>query len=269
MLTSRTKLRNLLDSRQAAGGLFLSIPAPAIVDVAAVAGFDFILVDLEHTLIDGRELEFLLAAADRSGISTLVRVPDARSDRILQVLDAGAAGIVVPRCSNARDAKAAVSRARYAPLGSRGLNAGRLGRFGDCDLVKLLANLNRDTLTIAMIEDQAGLEAVDEIARVEGIDGILLGAADYSQSIGLPWQTTAPEVAEAEAKVAAAARTASKHLFAIPRRDEDIGRQIAQGALGIIAGNDRGILRQALTRSDRNWRNIQALQPHFSTEVSQ
>jgi 2-keto-3-deoxy-L-rhamnonate aldolase RhmA len=268
-MTARAKLRNLLDRKQAAGGLFLSIPAPAIVDVAAVAGFDFILVDLEHTLIDGRELEFLLAAADRSGISILVRVPDSRSDRILQVLDAGAAGIVVPRCSGGDDARAAVSRARYAPLGSRGLNAGRLGRFGDCDLVELIANLNRETLIIAMIEDQAGLEAVDEIAKVEGIDGILLGAADYSQSIGLPWQTTAPEVVDAEAKVAAALGCANKHFFAIPRRDEDIERQLAHGALGIIAANDRGILRQALTRSDQNWRHIQALRPHFSTEVSQ
>jgi 2-keto-3-deoxy-L-rhamnonate aldolase RhmA len=268
-MTARTRLRNLLDRNQAAGGLFLSIPAPTIVDVAAVAGFDFILVDLEHTLIDGRELEFLLAAADRSGISTLVRVPDARSDRILQVLDAGAAGIVVPRCTSAVDAESAVSRARYAPLGSRGLNAGRLGRFGDCDLVELIANLNRDTLIIAMIEDRAGLEAVNEIAKVEGIDGLLLGASDYSQAIGLPWRTTAPEVIDAEERVAATALSAGKHFFAIPRRDEDIERQIAKGASGIIAANDRGLLRQALTRSDQNWRNIQALRPNFAKEILQ
>jgi len=256
MLIGRTRLRNLLDEGQLAGGLFVSIPAPTIVDVAAVAGFDFVIIDLEHTLIDGRELEFLLAAADRSGMSALVRVPDARSDRILQVLDAGAAGIVVPRCASIGDAKAAVSRARYAPLGSRGLNAGRIGRFGDCDLVEFIARLDHETLIVAMIEDRAGLDAVHDIASIEGIDGVLLGAADYSQSIHLPWQTMSSEVIEAETKVAAAVETAGKHLFAIPRRDEDIKRQIAHGARGIIAANDRGILRQALTRSDRNWRDI-------------
>ncbi|WP_236775275.1 HpcH/HpaI aldolase family protein [Agrobacterium tumefaciens] len=269
MLSARTRLRNLLDRGEAAGGLFLSIPAPTIVEVAAVAGFDFVLIDLEHTLIDGREFECLLAAADRSGISALVRVPDARSDRILQVLDAGAAGIVVPRCSSAEDAKAAVSRARYAPLGSRGLNAGRLGRFGDCDLVEFISRLDRETLIVAMIEDRSGLDAVDDIAQTEGIDAVLLGAADYSQSIGLPWQTTCPEVIDAEAKVAIAVGAAGKQLFVIPRRDEDIERHVAQGALGIIGANDRGILRQALTRCDRNWRSRWPSQPQISKEIVQ
>lgn len=269
MTAARVKLKNMLDHKQAAGGLFLSVPAPEIVDVAAVAGFDFVLIDLEHTLIDGRELEFLIAAADRSGISALVRVSDAYSERILQVLDAGAAGIVVPRCSNKETAQAAVSRARYAPLGSRGLNAGRLGRFGDCDLVEFITKLNRDTLVIAMIEDQAGLEAVDQIAEVDGIDGILLGAADYSQSIGQPWQTTAPEVMDAEARIAAAVKSAGKHLFTIPRRDEDIAHQLALGALGIIAANDRGMLRQALTQANRKWRDIQISQAPSGKETSQ
>lgn len=267
-MNARTRLNGLLKQRKPAGGLFLSIPAPTIVDIAAVAGFDFVLIDLEHTLIDGQDLEFLLAAADRCGISALVRVPSSSSERILQVLDAGAAGIVVPRCSSVEDARQAVARARYAPLGLRGLNAGRLGRFGDRDLVELVANLNSETLVIAMVEDQAGLEVVHDIAGVEGIDGILLGAADYSQSIGLPWQTTAPPVIDAEASVAAAARSAEKYLFAIPRRNEDIERQLDQGALGIIAANDRGILRQALTQANGNWRNIHALQSKPSPEDS-
>jgi 4-hydroxy-2-oxoheptanedioate aldolase len=259
-MDSRTKLHGLLKQQKPAGGLFLSIPAPAIVEIAAVAGYDFVLIDLEHTLTGGREIEALLAAADRSGVSALVRVPDARSERILQVLDAGAAGVVIPRCSHVGDAREAVSRARYAPRGSRGLNAGRLGRFGDCDLMALIEKLDTETLVIVMIEDQAGLQAADEIAKVEGVDGLLMGAADYSQSIGIPWQTVAPAVINAETQVALAARSNGKHFFTIPRRDEDIERQISQGALGIIAANDRGILRQALTRSDRNWRDIQALQ---------
>jgi staphyloferrin B biosynthesis citrate synthase len=259
-MESRTRLHRLLKQQKPAGGLFLSISAPTIIEIAAVAGYDFMLIDLEHTLIGGQEIEALLAAADRSGVSALVRVPDARSERILQVLDAGAAGVVIPRCSHVDDAREAVSRARYAPLGSRGLNAGRLGRFGDCDLVALIEKLNTETLVIVMIEDKAGLHAVDEIAKVEGVSGLLVGAADYSQSIGMPWKTVAPAVIDAEEQVARAATSNGKHFFSIPRRDEDIERQISQGALGIIAANDRGILRQALTRSDQNWRNIHELQ---------
>ncbi|MDJ0450665.1 aldolase/citrate lyase family protein [Methylocystis sp. JR02] len=255
-MTARLRLRGLLDQGRPAGGLFLSLPAPQIVEIAAVAGFDFVLIDLEHTLIGGRELEELIAAADRSGISALVRVADARSERILPVLDAGAAGIVVARVSSLEDAREAIRRARYAPLGNRGLNAGRLGRFGDCDLPALLRQLDRETLLIALIEDAVGLAAAEEIASLPGLDGLLLGAADYSQSIGAPWQTTAESVRAADRQLAAIARRTGRYFFAIPRRDEDVVDHLRDGALGIIAGNDRGVLRQALSSKDRLWREI-------------
>lgn len=255
-MTARLRLRRLLDQGQPAGGLFLSLSAPGIMEIAGVAGFDFVLIDLEHTLIGGRELEELIAAADRSGLSALVRVPEARSERILQVLDAGAAGVVVSRVSNVEDAKEAIRRARYAPLGERGLNAGRLGRFGDCDLPALLEQLNRETLVIALVEDPDGLAAAEAIAALPGLDGVLFGAADYSQSVGLPWQTTAEPVLEAGRQLASIARQTGAYLFAIPRRDEDIGDLIGAGALGIIAANDRGVLRQALSAKDHVWREI-------------
>ncbi|MCQ4189573.1 HpcH/HpaI aldolase family protein [Methylocystis suflitae] len=259
-MIARLRLRRLLDQGQPAGGLFLSLSAPGIIEIAGVAGFDFVLIDLEHTLIGGRELEELIAAADRSGLSALVRVPEARSERILQVLDAGAAGVVVSRVSNVEDAKEAIRRARYAPLGERGLNAGRLGRFGDCDLPVLLQQLNRETLVVALIEDPNGLAAAEMIASLPGLDGLILGAADYSQSIGLPWQTTAEPVLEANRRLAAIARETGRYFFAIPRRDEDIGDLIRDGALGLIATNDRGLLRQALSAKNHLWREIQRAQ---------
>ncbi|SFH15528.1 aldolase/citrate lyase family protein [Methylobacterium gossipiicola] len=123
---------------------------------AGIAGFDFVLIDLEHTLIHGIALEQLLAAADRAGLSALVRVPEARSDRILPCLDAGAAGIVIPRVGSVADAEAAVVRARHAPRGRRGVNAGPLGRYGEADLPALPARLDAETLVIAMIEDPNG-----------------------------------------------------------------------------------------------------------------
>ncbi|CAO4178452.1 HpcH/HpaI aldolase family protein [Methylorubrum populi] len=259
-MTARLRLRSLLDGGRMAGGLFVSIPAPEIVEIAAVAGFDFVLIDLEHTLIDGQALEHLLAAADRAGLSALVRVSGACSERILQCLDAGAAGIVVPRVSSLAEAEQAVRRARYAPRGIRGLNAGRLGRYGESDLPALAARLDRETLVVAMIEDEAGLGAATTIARLDGIGGLLFGAADYSQSIGLPWQTSAPEVVAAGSVVARACREAGIHCFAIPRADEDLPRLLDEGARGLLAANDRGLLRRALTATDRTWRRIAGVQ---------
>ncbi|GEO99314.1 HpcH/HpaI aldolase family protein [Methylobacterium haplocladii] len=253
-MSARLRLKTLLDRGRPAGGLFVSIPASEIVEIAAVAGFDFVLIDLEHTLIDGGALERLLAAADRAGVSALVRVPNAASERILQSLDAGAAGIVVPRVESPEQAEETVRNARYAPRGIRGLNAGRLGRFGDCDLPDLVARLDRETLVIAMIETPAGLDAAERIARLDGIDGLLFGAADYSQAIGLPWQTGAEAVTAAGTALARICRQAGILNFAFARSEADTPKILDEGTLGVIAANDRGLLRRALTESDRGWR---------------
>lgn len=255
-MSARLRLRRRLDAGRPSGGLFVSIPAPEIVEIAAVAGFDFVLVDLEHTLIDGAGLEQMIAAADRAGISALVRVPGPGSERILQSLDAGAAGIVVPRVTSEAEAAEAVRRARYAPRGIRGLNAGRLGRYGDCDLPALPARLDAETLVVAMIEDAAGLAAAPDIAGLDGIDGLLFGAADYSQAIGLPWQTGAPAVLAAGAAVARACREAGIHAFAIARSEADLPRLRDEGVAGLLVANDRGLLRRALSEADRAWRTL-------------
>lgn len=253
-MSARLRLRQRLNAGRPAGGLFLSIPAPEIVEIAGVSGFDFVLIDLEHTLIDGAALEALLAAADRAGLSALVRVPGAGSERILPCLDAGAAGIVVPRVETPNQAEQAARAARYAPRGTRGLNAGRLGRFGDCDLPDLVARLDRETLVIAMIETPTGLDAAEAIAGIDGVDGLLFGAADYSQAIGLPWQTGAPAVVEAGTALARICRRTGRLNFAFARSDADIPRLLDEGTLGLLAGNDRGLLRRILTQTDRGWR---------------
>ncbi|ACL61697.1 HpcH/HpaI aldolase family protein [Methylobacterium nodulans] len=253
-MSARLRLKTRLDAGCPAGGLFISLAAPEIVEIAAIAGFDFVLIDLEHTLLDGAAVEQLLAAAERTGLSALVRVPDARSERILQCLDAGAAGIVVPRVSSPADAEEAVRRVRYAPRGIRGLNAGRLGRYGDCELRDLVTRLDGETLLVAMIEDEDGVRMAAEIARLDGVDGLLFGAADFSQAIGLPWQTNAPAVVAAGSAVTRVCREAGIHAFAIPRANGDVSRLLDEGALGIIAANDRGLLRRALTETDRAWR---------------
>ncbi|MCJ2043048.1 aldolase/citrate lyase family protein [Methylobacterium sp. J-078] len=260
-MSARLRLRRCLDAGRPASGLFVSIPAPEIVEIAAVAGFDFVLVDLEHTLIDGAALEHLLAAADRAGLSALMRVPDARSERILPCLDAGAAGIVVPRVGCVADAEAAITRARHAPRGRRGVNAGRLGRYGDCDLPGLPARLDRETLVIAMIEDPPGLAEAGAIARLDGIDGLLLGAADYAQAFGLPWQTRAPAVMAAGTELAEQCRAAGIHAFAIARDASDLTRLRAEGHLGLVLANDRGLLRRALTETHRAWRETEPSAP--------
>jgi len=225
-------------------GLFCSTPAPLIVELIAAAGFDFVVIDLEHTLIDGSTLNSMLLAARASGIAPLVRV--AASHQIVQVLDAGAQGVVIPRVRSAHDARLAVHAARHAPLGHRGLNSTPASGFGRDDLEQAVLRAAADTLVVAMIEDREGLDSLDAIASVEGVDALLGGAADLSQDFGLPWQTGHADVRAALARIEAVARLHGKAFCALPRNADEIAAIHRSGVRLLIAGDDRGIARRAM-----------------------
>ncbi|MDO3521685.1 HpcH/HpaI aldolase family protein [Ralstonia pseudosolanacearum] len=248
--------------RQAEGrplvGLFCSTPAPLMVELIAAAGYDFVVIDLEHTLLDGAALTAMLLAARAGGMAALVRV--AAPLQIVQVLDAGAQGVVIPRVRSVEEAREAVAAAHHAPLGRRGLNATCASRFGRDDLARTVARAAADTLVVAMIEDRAGLDALDAIAAVDGVDVLLGGAADLSQDLGMPWQTGHADVRAAIARVAAAARRHGKVFCALPRHPDDIADMHRTGVRLAIAGDDRGIARRAMAAQ------LQALLPDLEHE---
>ncbi|PCE33085.1 HpcH/HpaI aldolase family protein [Burkholderia ubonensis] len=225
-------------------GLFCSTPAPLTVELIAAAGYDFVVIDLEHTLIDGATLGAMLLAARASGAAPLVRV--AALHQIVPVLDAGAQGVVIPRVRSAHDAREAVRFAHYAPLGQRGLNATGASGFGRDDLALALQRAAADTLVVAMIEDRDGLDALDEIASVDGVDVLLGGAADLSQDFGVPWQTGHADVRDALARIEAAARAHGKTFCALPRNADEIAAMHRAGVRLAIGGDDRGIARRAM-----------------------
>jgi 4-hydroxy-2-oxoheptanedioate aldolase len=225
-------------------GLFCSTPAPLMVELIGAAGFDFVVIDLEHTLIDGSTLNAMLLAARASSIAPLVRV--AMPHQIVQVLDAGAQGVVIPRVRSENDARIAVQAARHAPLGHRGLNSTPASGFGRDDLAQAILRAEADTLIVVMIEDREGLDSLDAIAAVEGVDVLLGGAADLSQDFGLPWQTGHAEVRAALARIGTVARRHGKTFCALPRNADEIAAIHRSGVRLLIAGDDRGIARRAM-----------------------
>ncbi|HWN66981.1 MAG TPA: aldolase/citrate lyase family protein, partial [Haliangium sp.] len=150
-------------------GIFCCLPLPQVIELIAGAGYDFVIIDNEHTLINPETLENMLRAADASDIPALVRVPGSAGAEIARVLDAGAAGVVLPRVRSREQAAAAVRLCRYAPDGDRGLAAGRAAAYGNTDLPALLARANQDVLVVPMIEDREGVDAIDEIASLPGV----------------------------------------------------------------------------------------------------
>ncbi|AQV93889.1 siderophore biosynthesis protein SbnG [Cupriavidus necator] len=229
-------------------GLFCSTPAALTVELIAAAGYDFVVIDLEHTLIDGAQLNAMLLAARASNIAALVRV--GAPHQVAPALDAGAEGIVFPRIGSVTQAQQAARLCHYAQHpqlpGERGLNATCHSAFGRDDLAAATAAASADTLVVAMIEDGAALNALDDIAAEPGIDVLLEGAADLSQALGVPWQTRHPLVQDAVARIAAAAGRHGKHFCALPRTPEDATQWRRQGAHMQVLGDDRGIARRAM-----------------------
>jgi 4-hydroxy-2-oxoheptanedioate aldolase len=190
-------------------GLIVKMPSPAIVELAGYAGFDFVVIDTEHGTADNSELEHHLRAADSAGISVLVRIGSNDPLPILRVLDAGAAGVIVPHVSSANDAQAAARAAHYPPAGTRGLAVStRAGRHGTAQLQQHLAEAAAKTIVVAQAEDKDAVKHSAEIAATAGVNAVWIGPSDLSLSLGLPGQLDHPEVLTAIDQIAANVITA-------------------------------------------------------------
>lgn len=241
---------NQLKRKLAAGtpvyGLIASIPSPVSVELIAEAGFDFVIIDTEHVLINPETVENMIRVAESYALTPLVRVADANPKTMLRLLDGGAQGIVLPMVEQADQVRAAVHACHYHPQGERSLNSGRPGAFGKHSLAEYVALANREIMLVAMIESAEGVRQAEAIAGVAGLDMILEGAADLSQSLGMPWQTAAPPVQTALAEVRRAVDAHGVTYCAIPRQHDDHARWREQGVHAFVLGDERGIAFRAL-----------------------
>lgn len=186
-------------------GLFIGIPSPALVELAAASGYDFVIIDAEHGAIGVESAEHMIRAAQAFGIEPIVRVPQNERGVIQPYLDAGAGGIQVPMIGTRADAERAVALARYAPAGSRGLAGNRGARYGQIGQ-RYTAESNERTMVILQIETAQAVPEAAAIASVDGVDAVFIGPSDLSQSLGRAGDYAAPEVQDAIAQIAGKAR---------------------------------------------------------------
>ncbi|WP_447985994.1 HpcH/HpaI aldolase family protein [Nitrospira sp. Nam74] len=239
-------LKRAIRNRQPLLGLFCSTPSPIAVELIAHAGFDFAVIDTEHSLLNPETLEHMVRAAHAASLSVLVRVEGVSPAAIGRVLDAGASGILVPRVRGVGETRTVVRAALYAPQGERGLNAGRSASFGATSLTKYVERANDETVVGVMIEDQEGLANVDEVLAVSGLDFVMEGAADLSQSLGVSWQTRHPVVVQAVTSLQATAATRHVPFCAVPRVLEDFAKWWDLGVRLFVLGDERGVALRAL-----------------------
>ncbi len=193
------------------------------------AGADFVLYDLEHSGFGIDRLRDLLPATNATGVVPLVRVPDAVYDSISRALDLGALGIMIPACESVAEAQFLVDSARFPPQGKRGFGLLYQDVWEPGGLTDTLAKSNAETLLIVQIETAAGLEAVEQIAAVDGIDVLWIGQFDLTVSLGVPGQFSSDAFRDAVTRIVTAARAAGKHVGMVCGTVEECRAMLAQG----------------------------------------
>lgn len=236
-------LRTLLEER-AAIGTFLKLPRPEVVAILALSGFDFAICDLEHSQISTAECRDVLQAARAEGLPVVVRVPDLDRGLINRVLEAGAAGIQLPRTATAADSAALAAFMRYPPDGTRSMSQAQpAARYGAEPLADYIARANSEALAVGQFET-ADLDE-DLAGAVEPLDVAFIGSLDLSIAVGRPGEPGAPEVRELIDRVATAARHTGRHLGMFAANPAAARDALQAGYRYVAVSADLSLLRSA------------------------
>lgn len=195
---SKNKLRDSLIEGKTLYGPFCKIQDPAIVEIAAYSGFDFIIIDMEHGPFSIESAQNMIRAAEARGITPVVRVTENSGTLILRILDIGAKCIQVPQVCTKADADKVVKAIKFFPKGERGMcRYVRAAEYTNIEPSNHFEKANDDVISIIHIEGMEGIKNLPEIVQVDGIDVIFLGPYDLSQSCGVPGQVNHPSVVNA------------------------------------------------------------------------
>ncbi len=193
MQTNKTKAK--LKAGETVFGCFVRYPDATLVEVIGYQGWDFCVFDAEHGVIEPRDVENMVRAAELRDLTPIVRVTTNLPPIILRYMDTGAQGLHIPWINSAAEAEAAVQSVKYTPRGIRGLASVRAADFAQrgsfSEYVKIA---NAETLIAIHIETKEAVERLPEIAKIDGIDVIFIGPTDLSQSLGVPGQSQHPSV---------------------------------------------------------------------------
>ena len=189
-------LKNKLRSGDVCLGSWITLGHCGIAEIMCNAGFDWLVVDLEHTTVSIDQAGELIRTIDLAGCAPLVRLTSNNSDQIKRVMDAGAHGIVVPMVNSVEDVKNAIASTRYAPDGTRGVGLARAQGYGP-KFSEYLHWQKDSAVVIPQIEHKDALDCLEDILSVSGVDGFIVGPYDLSCSMGIPGEFEHPKFKEA------------------------------------------------------------------------
>jgi len=219
----------LRDGGLALGTYVGGIADAQIVEIIGHAGFDAAFIDMEHTSFDLRDVQLMVMAAERLGITPIVRTPGFDPAFILRLLDMGVQGIQVPHISDVRAAREAVKAVRYAPLGERGMaGASRASDYGKIALGQHMEQSNREITLAVMVEDLPAVEDIDAIASTDGVDIVAVGPSDMSRALGVSGTPDHPKLVAVIDRVAQAVQKGGIARLALPMNHPALPRNATQ-----------------------------------------
>ena len=219
-------------------GTFVQTPSASVCEVLCACGYDVLVPDAEHAPLSPADIQALVAAADNAGAPALIRIAGHEGSQIQYALDAGAAGIIVPRINTAEEARAVVSRATYPPNGERGSGPGRAALFG-LDRSAAVDEARANTLIALQIESADAVKNVDAILDVPGSGMAFVGPNDLSLSLGSPPEEELRAIID---DVLGRARARNLLTGILASTPDLVAHYRAAGVSLILTGTDLGLL---------------------------
>ncbi len=247
MRTNRV-LQKLREGKPVLVGAVWTVPHWKIVEMLGIAGYDAVWIEMEHSDTTWEQMSQMILAARATGIEAIVRIPRGSYNNVIRPLEAGATGLLLPHCTGGEDAREFVRMARFAPVGWRGIGGSVDMRYGTMPAEEYFEYGNREILLGVMIERREAVENIDAITAVDGLDLLLVGPADLSQSYGVRGDYSHPLMREAIARVAEASRTRGKH-WAVAGKNPPYEEQYAMGARFFNIVDEMTVLMEGFCRA--------------------
>ena len=231
--------------------------SPQIVEMMGKMGYDCLWLGNEHLYADISRIDHMVTAARASGMDTMIRRNMAGYDDVLQPLEMGVHGFMIPRVRRIDYLKEVVENIKFPPDGKRGLDGVNADAdFGLIDLKEYIARSNEQTFIVAQIEDAEALEIIEDVAALRGIDVVFIGHGDLALSLGTPGDLRNPHIKKAIDRVAEACRRHGK-VAGIPSTGPEDARQLMEQGYGFFAiGGDFGFVKNGLLETKRRYGEI-------------
>lgn len=243
------KLKEKLNNKEKPLGLFFDTSSVTIMECLGRCGFDFVIIDNEHSPIEAESSADYIRAAELVGMTPLCRVRDTSRPAVLKLLDVGAQGLIVPCVHSVEQVKDIIKFAKYYPIGERGFCPSRKDGWGfdiPGGVPATMAHFNDETLLIPQCETVGALEHIEEIASLEGVDGIFVGPYDLSISMGIPGEFNSPVFQAAIDRIIKAVHDKGKFCIFFAGSPDAVVAGYKRGFDGMAYSLDAAIIIEAI-----------------------